>query len=337
MKNTSGSSRFDVLLKHLFGGSERFRQNFVKIASATVLAQILGLLSLPILSRLFSSTDFGILTTYMMVQGISLALVTGRVDWLIPNVKRKRHAQRLISMGVMISLVMVVVIAAIFMGFEAHILAHLHLEEHALILWLVPLGLIAGSLQLLFQSWYVFRGNLGTVGWSKLAQAVVTLVLSLIFGVLALTGNGLVIAYIAGFFAAAFVLIRKNPEALPSFTFKKMKIYSKLLRIYFLQLLSLTGLSLTNIAMTMSLTFLILTFYGTQVLGWYGLVFRIATAPIGLITTALVQSFWTDAAILAKSNPVQLRQFYIKTLARLSMLSIPLGILFLCGPLYIPF
>ena len=97
-----------------------------------------------------------------------------------------------------------------------------------------------------------------------------------------------------------------------------------------------TALSIVNIMMTMSLTLLLVLFYSSQIVGWYGLVFRLATAPISLLTTSIVHSFWADAAILAKSDPYALRLFYLGSIKRLGLLSVPFAALFLCGPYYVP-
>ncbi len=325
-----------MLIERIFGGSARFRSNFVKIASASLIAQLIGLISLPFLTRIFSSSEFGVLTTYTMIQGIGLGFITGRLDWIIPNAKTKRQAIKLIGVGVLFVVFFMLVCALIVMAFKEPIALWFKLPTNHIVLELLPIGLLAGGFQLLFQAWFIFKGDLGAVGWSKLAQSIITLTVSLGAGLLTFTTNGLVLGYVAGLLAAASVLLWKSEGAFPRFTKVDLKHYYRRAQVYGTQILSSVGLSLVNVCLTMSLIMLILTFYGNTILGWYGLVFRIATAPIGLITTALAQSFWTDAAILVKKDPEQLWAFYKNSILRLIVLALPMCLVFLCGPFYIP-
>src|SRR5690606_16018177 len=87
-------------------------------------------------------------------------------------------------------------------------------------------------------------------------------------------------------------------------------------------------------AMMMSL--LIIHFYGQEVIGWYGLVFRAATAPMNLVSLAIVQSFWVDAVKLVKTDPSRLCTFYLGAIRRLAILAVFVAIAALLGPFYVP-
>jgi len=326
------------ILEKTLGGTERFQKNFLKIASASLAAQVISLICLPILTRLYTSSEFGIFTTYTMVQSISLAFVTGRVDWLIPNAKSDKDAQKLLALGLLCTAISIFLIAVIMLINTERIASILKMSSDHLALRLLPFGIISGATQLLLQSWYVLKGDLTYVGWAKFWQAALTVLISLLLGLFVIQGvNGLILGYIAGFIVAATILIWKARILSATFTFFKPSDFKSATKEHGHQILFSTALSLTNVGMTLSLIVLILTFYGNTILGWYGLVFRLATAPIGLITTGLVQSFWSDAAILVKTKPEQLKRFYIDSTKRLFVVAIPLTLIYLCGPLYIPF
>ena len=322
---------------NMLGGSDRFRRNFMKIASANALAQVISIVSLPLLSRLYLPEYFGVLTTYTLMQSVVLSFVTGRIEWIIPNAKSHLQVRRLLGLGVIITLGVLCFVMGALIAFHNQIETVFDLQQIGPFLWLLPIGVIAGALQLLWQSWYVFGGDLTKVGYSKLAQSVVTMLLSLVLGLTTLAGMGLVSAYVVGFMAAVIVLFSGRNKDVGSVMGFKPKRIVRLLRLYGRQMMASTTLSIINISMNMSLTMLLILFYSSQIVGWYGLVFRVATAPIGLFTTAIVQSFWTDAALLAKKDPRALRTFYLGSIKRLCIVSIPFAVVFLCGPLYIPF
>jgi len=322
-------------LSSIIGGSLRFRRNLLKIASATFLAQCLGLAALPVLTRLYGPTEFGVFTTYTMMQGLLLAVVTARADWLIPNARSPARARALMGAGALSAAALLVVLALALWTFAPPLRALFRIPESSLFLYLLPFGVLFGAAQLLFQSWFIYRGDLGFVGWSKLAQAGVTLTISIALGLTSGTSNGLIIGYVAGFAGAALTLFAGSAP----WPWRRMqRVHHSLLmvRAYGAQMASSSALGLVNILANMSIVFLILRFYGNDIVGWYGLVFRLATAPIGLISTALVQSFWSDAAALAKTDPEALRRFYLGAVKRLALLAIPFAAVFLCAQLYIP-
>jgi O-antigen/teichoic acid export membrane protein len=322
--------------EYIFGGTARFRLNFLRIASANAVAQAIGLISLPILSRLYDPADFGVLTTYTLVQSILLSVVTGKVEWIIPNEKNDRQVRCLISLGLVLTAFLFAIVAASLALIGPQLALFFDFDGGENVLWLLPLGVLAGSVQLLWQAWYVFDGDLWHVANSKFAQALSTTILSLILGFVAKKGGGLVIAYVFGFLVASIVLFLGKGHGI-----RLKNLYSELnffgmLSLYGRQMLTSTALGVVNMAVSMSLAGLLIFFYDKQVVGWYGLVFRAVTAPIGLVSAAVVQSFWADAAAMAKGDPLGLRQFYIGSIKRLAVLSIPFALASLSGPFYVP-
>lgn len=324
-------------LNFFLGGTERFQNNFLKIASASLAAQIIGLLFLPVLTRLYSPEDFGTLTSYTMVQSVGLAFVTSRLDWIIPNSKTQHQARELLSLGFLVAGLLSLGSSLLIWMLRDPVAGLLKFPDGQYILAFIPIALMAGAVQLLLQSWFVRAGNLSSVGWAKLLQSISTIAISLLLGVIAIKFvNGLIVGYVTGFIAAAVLLGIKAPTVFSRLTHLKLRNVKRRLKVYGPHMMSSTALSLVNMAMNMSLIVLIITFYDNKILGWYGLVFRVATAPIGLITTGLVQSFWSDAAILVKTDPAQLKKFYKQSTKRLCVLAIPMTIIFLMAPLYIP-
>jgi O-antigen/teichoic acid export membrane protein len=73
----------------------------------------------------------------------------------------------------------------------------------------------------------------------------------------------------------------------------------------------------------------------TQV-GWYALVFRLVTSPLSALTNALAQSFWSEAATLARDERWrELAALYRRTTRRLGYASIPVVCVCLAGPLFV--
>ncbi len=321
----------------LLGGSPKFRKNVARVASAHVVAQAFAFLTLPILSRLYSPEDFAILTTYSVLQSIGLSFVTARADWLLPNARNRYRAALIFSAGLAALCFFSLAITLMMFLFEDYIMKYFSLDDEFLIYYLLPIGLAAGGLQLMFQAWYVHGGDLTNVGWARLSQGLVTVLLSVGLVFIYPGPLGLVVSYLLGFVAAAFLLGLRLTD-FPAIHFRKLVKHSfSIIRVYRAELAASIALATVNIVMTSSIILLLIIWYDSQTVGWYGLVFRVATAPIGLITTAVVQSFWSEAASLAKTDARGLRLFYLGATRRLVILTLPFLLIFSLAPFYIPF
>jgi O-antigen/teichoic acid export membrane protein len=185
------------------------------------------------------------------------------------------------------------------------------------------------------RSWNVWTGDLADVGRARIVQALLTLSLSIAWGVWAASGFGLVSAYVVGILgSAAFLLLRARRVGGLELSRRWTRLRATLRR-HGGRIVSACLLGGVNALTTSSILLLLILWYSSEIVGWYGLVFRVATAPIALVTSALVQSFWTDAALLARSNPGQLRAFYLSTVVRLVPVGLAVSTVALLGPWWV--
>jgi O-antigen/teichoic acid export membrane protein len=336
MMNELGQSKLERALALLFGGSKHFRQNLLILASGNVLAQIVSLLALPLLTRLFTPQEFGIFAIYVAAQSIILGVATGRVEWLVPNARASREVALLLGLGLCIvagfTLLMLVVLL-----FDTSRLATLIglPPAYAHLLWLMPITTLLGCTQLLLEAWHVYRKSLRPMGRAKLLQSIATVGLSTVAGFLLMGVSGLIFGYVAGYLLSCLVMLYGQRRLLLRLKILTKTALSRGFSFYRNDVLRSVAVSLVNVCLAMSLTILIAVHYDVQTVGWYSLVFRVATGPIALFTSAIVYSFWSEAADLAKKSARDLRRFYVRSVVRLIILSIPMAILALLAPFYV--
>src|SRR5690606_4836704 len=94
-----------------------FRKNFVRVAKANVLVQAISLLFAPILSRLYSPADYGVLAVFSSLLGLLAAFATWRFDWSIPNARSRVQAVALLVLGLgALGVISIVAFAALHWG-----------------------------------------------------------------------------------------------------------------------------------------------------------------------------------------------------------------------------
>jgi O-antigen/teichoic acid export membrane protein len=336
MKILAFLKKEDSFLSIVLGGTKQFRQNISRMATATIFSQLLGLLALPILSRAYSPQEFATLTSFTLMQGVCLAVITARFDWLLPNSETSSTAAEIYCYGVISILVGTLLIFSLIVAVGGGYGYSPDFLSGGSVIFYLPIGVLAGGMILMIQSRHVYMGDLSHMSLAKVAQAVTTIFLSLALGLTLFEKTGLVIAYVSGFVAALY-LLRADVIYAAKVVFRtNLWLYFRALKHYHRQLVPSIGLSLVNILMNSSPLILIMFYYDSTILGWYGLVFRVAAAPVSVISMSLVHSFWSDASHLSKSDLPKLRQFYLSSITRLALLAAPLALISLSGPLYIP-
>lgn len=323
-------------ISDLIGGSDAFRRNVKRVLAAGILSQIVGLVSLPILSRLFPPESFGSLTAFTLMQSIILSFVTARIEWFVPNSRSEVSAKRfLAAASVTLILLSFLIYAAILLAKSLNF-SIASFEITAGLAGVVASGSFLGGLFLILQACSVYENDLKAMSRAKIFQAILTLSTSLLFGIFGVLEHGLIFAYVLGFIGAVATMKNEFSLLLKAIIETPFRRIFRIFSVYRKSIVASVSLSLVNVLFQSILAVLIIYFYGVVIAGWYGLVYRVATAPIGLITTSVSRSFWAESAQLVKSDPKQLREFYLQSVKRLAVASTPFAVAFLLGPFYIP-
>ena len=75
-------------------------RNFTKLLSANVVAQVIGLVVYPILTRMYAPEDFGLLNLFMSIGGVLVILSTAEYYYAIVLPKEEKDAENVFGVGV---------------------------------------------------------------------------------------------------------------------------------------------------------------------------------------------------------------------------------------------
>jgi len=297
----------------LQGGT--FKRNFVCLARANTLALVLPIITLPLLSRLFSPEDFGLLAVFTAVVAVLLSFATWRMEWSLPNTKSMVVAANTLAAGIIILLACSLsLVSAVLVGW--HFARDLQpLAQLGASAWLLPLAVLGGGLRQLLEGWYVRIGNLSLIGQATVMNTTSNIGLSVGTGFGGLGGIGLVVSFLASTGTSLWVL---GSNAADSLRCNLRRISTKSVKCAAKRYLGSatwsTAVSVAN-ASSFNVPLLALAiFYGPQQVGCYALVNRMVAAPMGAMSSALGQSFWAHSAELARKHDyAALRSTYLKT------------------------
>ncbi len=313
----------------------RFRQNFIKVAFANLLAQGMPIIAAPLVTRLYSPSDFGTFALFSSILVILSSVATLRVDWSIPNASSRQQAMVLLLGGGGILLLFSISIALLVWAYGNKLLEHYDLEMLLPFLLWLPLAILGMGLHQLLQGWHVREANLSPVSRSNINKSIFMTLSQIGLGLINTGTLGLILSLLGAIWVSVMSLLR---HTLNMFTLIGRCTYLRFMstmRSFFSQSLQSTGVALINTTNLSMLPILLIVYYSPTEVGWLALMQRLALAPLGVFTAALAQSFWAEAADQIKKDPAGLRRLYIQSTKKLVYISLLPVFLCALGPYYV--
>ncbi len=149
------------------------------LAGGTVASQVLLFAAAPILTRLYSPDDFGLLAIYAALLGIGGVVVSLRYQLAIPLPESDQDAAW-VALAAMAGVIGTVLVStAVVVLFRAPIAQGLGAPELGAFLWLLPVGLLALGTYQVFKYWAIRKQEFGPIARSKITQSVTAIAIQL--------------------------------------------------------------------------------------------------------------------------------------------------------------
>lgn len=303
--------------------------------SGSAIAQVLLIISAPILTRIFSPEDFGVFAQYVAIATIVSVIAALRYELAIVIPKEDKDGANVLGLSILIVLLMTLMsILVVFLISQVGLLKRLLNPEVISVLWWIPITILAkGSYQALTY-WSTRKEGYKRLSISQFSRSSGILTGQLTGGFLKFGSAGLIGGQLFGQITAAVILafqvikedwgfIRANLSV------QKMKEMFKV-HIDFFKFS--TPQAFLN-AISQNLPPIMLAFfYSSTIVGFYSLCLRVLILPLNIITEAVRRVFFQKAAHLYNNNG-NLFTFYRKTTVGLGVLAgIPSLILIFWGP-----
>src|SRR5690554_1208562 len=157
------------------------------------LARIVGLASIPILTRLYSPEDYGILAIYTSIVAVLVPVMTFRYVTAIPLPKTDAMAYNLFVLCAKL-----IILSALFIGlllaiYGKTILEWFSMEELASYWWLIAAGAMGAASYELFSMWATRKKDYKTIARTQFGQSLLGNLVKLGLGMLAVKPLGLIV------------------------------------------------------------------------------------------------------------------------------------------------
>lgn len=308
-----------------------FARNVLTLMTGTVLAQAIPIAIIPILTRIFTPEDFGLLALYGAFVSILGVVVTGRYEIAIMLPKEDEDARVLLQVSTLVAFCISILVSIPLFVWNVEIAKFLGNESIAPWLYLMPISvLLTGVCQALIY-WNNRQKKFKNTAMSRVNQSLFQGMTQTGLGVAQIVG-GLIWGQIIGIISSTVYLLRKDRsykkilhKTKISSLKQQMSKYKKFPKYGIVGSLCDAG--------GMQMPVLMLTkFYSSTVTGMFSLTFRVLNIPTAIISSAIAQVLFQKVVEISYKAPEKLNGYIVKMFFLLFVLYLPaIPILFIWG------
>ncbi|HOV81914.1 MAG TPA: oligosaccharide flippase family protein [Methanothrix sp.] len=274
----------------------RFITNVLKLVSGSVIAQALGILLVPIVTRLYSPGDFGVFQLLLAISGILAVLSCLSYQLAIMLPKEDEESANIVSLCFILICITSAISGGVFILLSGWVGMVLNTPEISQYLIFLPVVVFLNGLFVVINYWLSRRVRFGAVATAQVANSVLSKAVQIGVGIGAASPVGLILGQIAGYGAALLVMARGVREDLSLFRAvspHRIKLLAKRYRRFPL------FTSWSTVANSVSLQvapLMLAAFFSPVVVGFYGMANTVINMPMSLIGSATGQVFFQKAS-----------------------------------------
>ena len=292
----------------------RFARGVMTLVLGTGLAQVIVIATSPILTRLYSPSDYGIFAVAASIISILITITCLRYEYAIPLPKDEDTAANVLALSLLAHAVMCVAAGALLWLIAPWLFAPFGATVLVPFVWVISLAQIGGGIVSALTNWAVRTKTYSDIAGSRLMQSVTLVAVQAGLGAAGAGSVGLLVGDAAGRISGSSGLVLSVRRSHPS-AFRRVSragINAAARRYRRFPILSTGSALLTSLSLQVPLLLLV-SLYGTETGGQFVLAARVCAIPLTLIADAVGQVFVAESAGLVRDNPAQLRGLYSRT------------------------
>jgi O-antigen/teichoic acid export membrane protein len=263
----------------------------VVLSTGTAASQVIGLLVLPLLTRLYTPGEYGVLAVFAGILALVTVVASLRYALAIPLPLRDGAAFQVVALAGIVVCVVAILAAGMQIIASSLMPEELQSMPTALVAGLMLLGVLTAGWYQVGSSWAIRRKEYGVIARTRVQRGLAGAGMQVLLGVFNSGAIGLIMGLIAGQMTG---LYRLTASLYRTYKIQGVRVHWRGLRwaaarykrfpIYD----SWAGLLNTASSQAPAVLFAIL--FTPQLAGFYVLALRIISAPIGLIGSSIAQS-----------------------------------------------
>jgi len=314
------------------------RNKFIKgvflISGGTALAQVITILGKPIITRIYTPEEYGVLSVYISIITLLSIVSSFKYEWAIPISKDSSEAINTTIISIIILVIFSISIMVIVLMGDYRIFEVLSAQSLYKYRILVPIGILFIGFYNIFNQWALRVSNYTVLARTKIVQSAFKNIVMIVASFFNLGSLGLILGQIIGQSSGTVSLAKSsiNEYYKIRHEIKYKKVVSDAIKFKRFPIYSAPS-QLSNSAGIQLPILFISSIYGASVIGYYGLANSIVQIPVTLIGKSVGNVFYSEAARIGRSNPKYLNKLAKKVTLHLFLMGlVPVIIIMIWGP-----
>ena len=170
-------------------------RNFAKLLSANVVAQVIGLIVYPILTRMYAPEDFGLLNLFLSIGGVLAIISTAEYYYAIVLPKDDRDADAVLGVG-LVWLVGTTLLVTLTVLFARPISLLFKSPDLANYYWMMPIYVFTMGAWNLLNYWYIRYKKYNPISRYQISQNLLSAGGKLGLGSMGMLQSGMIYAVV---------------------------------------------------------------------------------------------------------------------------------------------
>jgi len=273
----------------------RFFTNVLKLISGTFIAQVIGILLIPILTRLYSPSDFGVFQLFLSISSILVIFSCFSYQLAILLPKEDEDAATIVALCCILITIMSITSGSIFIIFSDQIGKILNAPEISHYIIFLPLVVFLNGIFVVRTYWLSRRKMFGLTAISQVINSVSSKTVQITLGINSPTPFGLIAGLLVGYIAALAILVQQIKYDLSLFREVTMKRMRNIAIRYKRFPIFTSGSTVANTVSTQITPLFLVFFFDPKIVGYYAIANLVVFMPMGLIGSATSQVFFQKA------------------------------------------
>ena len=309
------------------------------LGSGTAVAQLIGIVTMPIITRLYTPADLGVLAVYSSVLAIFGIGATLRYEFAYSLPKENDDAINLFGLSLILLCLTTAGFALILLFGRDLLINTFDLGTIEQYIWFLLIGFFGMGLYTTLNYWAVRQRDYKRITYTKINQGAGGSVCKILLGILSFGPLGLIIGHIvsqiAGISTLARAMWKMERNNLKAISWSRMKSVAKTYKSF--PAFNFPASVVNTLALQLP-PLMLLALYDSEVVGFYALAHMVVVLPGSLISGSMGQAYLGEASKMVRERSQGLRSLYVRTLKHLFVIGVPLiGIPALFAPFVVPF
>jgi O-antigen/teichoic acid export membrane protein len=302
-----------------------FQNKVITLLSGSTIAQVIPIIIAPVLSRLYTPEEFGILGIFLATIQIIAPISTGRYEFALVATEKKVDAFHLF----VISLSLVTMTSVLtFIGiqlFKDKISLILEIENFNSYLNIIPAGIFLLGVHQTVNYYNIREGKFKSISIANISKSGSRSTVNLVLGFFSLKNWGLILGELSSLIVYDFILLKNLRQSLRKPRIKLKQIRHNLSRYKRYPLVSIWAIFINLLSQNIN-HFFISKYFSIAQVGLYNHVIKYLNMPINMINNAVGQVLLQEASEARRTDGNAIKQF--KTVFwKLSLYPLPIFVI----------